>query len=210
MTKITWADRSDTASDGTRAISASIFNEIKTSVNAIYEDEVSISGSILISGSIIPNVGAADNFTSSFNLGSETAAWGEIYVATSSLNFVDTDGTITKWSKSDVVKLKEGKSLSTTAGKQLVNENDDTTYVRMSTAGRAVHYVSDNPIIDLQQDTLTLGALKGSTNGSFVAIPGVITGSIQTTSSYTGSMGNTAVFVRGGGFTAYSSPPLRS
>ena len=148
MAKITWQDRTDTGDAGTRAISASIFNDIKTSVNAIYEDEVSLSGSILISGSIIPNVGALDDFTSSFNLGSPTAAWGEIYVATSSLNFVEGDGTVTKWSKDDVTKLRSGKSLRT-GSKQLVNENDDSTYVRMSQAGRMAFYASDNVTMDL-------------------------------------------------------------
>ena len=41
---------------------------------AIYDDDISITGSLNISGSIIPNV--ADGVeTSSFDLGSETAAW---------------------------------------------------------------------------------------------------------------------------------------
>jgi hypothetical protein len=45
------------------------------------------SGSILISGSIIPNV-APGNLTSSFNLGSPTAAWKDIYVSEGSIKFI--------------------------------------------------------------------------------------------------------------------------
>ncbi len=158
MAKITWQDRTDTGDAGTRAISASIFNDIKASVNAIYEDEVSLSGSILISGSIIPNVGAADEFTSSFDLGSPTAAWGEIYVATSSLNFVEGDGTITKWSKADVINLKAGKSLRT-GDKQIVHESDDTTFVQMkSTApGRVRHLASNVALLDIRTSSFDIG-----------------------------------------------------
>jgi len=46
-----------------------------------------ITGSILISGSIIPAVGVGQT-TSSFDLGSETAAWKDIYVSEGSIKFV--------------------------------------------------------------------------------------------------------------------------
>ena len=46
-----------------------------------------ITGSILISGSIIPNVGVGQT-TSSFDLGSETAAWRDIYVSEGSIKFI--------------------------------------------------------------------------------------------------------------------------
>ncbi len=48
---------------------------------------VTISGSIYISGSIIPNADAT--LTSSFELGSPTAAWNRIWVRSSSIHFVD-------------------------------------------------------------------------------------------------------------------------
>ena len=206
MAKITWDDRTNSGEES--KISASIFNEIKNSVNAIYDDDVSLSGSIFISGSIIPN--ADNNYTSSFDLGSPTAAWGEIYVATSSLNFVDTDGTITKWSKADVTKLRSGKSISTVAGKQLVNENDDTTYVRMSSAGRAVHYVSNKPTIDLKPEVLTLGNLAGQTTGTPIAMPGGITGSLTITGStnITGSTSITGSTNITGSFSTLPPPPI--
>ena len=167
MAKITWDNR--TNSGEASKISASIFNEIKTSVNAIYDDDKSLSGSINISGSIIPNTADGEN-TSSFDLGSATAAWNEIFVATSSINFVSPDGTITKWSKQDVTNLRAGKSLNTSS-KQIVNENDDSTFVRMSTAGKAFHVASDKTLIKLQTSSFELGAttvpskLVGSTVG---------------------------------------------
>jgi hypothetical protein len=45
------------------------------------------SGSILISGSIIPNV-PSGSLTSSFSLGSPTAAWKDIYVSEGSIKFI--------------------------------------------------------------------------------------------------------------------------
>ncbi len=52
---------------------------------------VTISGSIYISGSIIPNTGPT--LTSSFELGSRTAAWNRIWVRSGSVHFVDDSGT---------------------------------------------------------------------------------------------------------------------
>jgi len=51
---------------------------------------VTISGSLYISGSIIPNADAT--LTSSFELGSPTAAWNRIWVRSSSIHFVDDSG----------------------------------------------------------------------------------------------------------------------
>ena len=52
-----------------------------------------ISGSLLISGSIIPNVGSGST-TSSFNLGSPTNAWKDIYVSDGTINFLDGAGNV--------------------------------------------------------------------------------------------------------------------
>jgi len=54
---------------------------------AYFTGSHSITGSIEISGSIIPTVGAGQT-TSSFSLGSETAAWKDIYVSEGSIKFV--------------------------------------------------------------------------------------------------------------------------
>jgi hypothetical protein len=50
-----------------------------------------LSGSILISGSIIPNT-LSGSTTSSFSLGSPTAAWKDIYVSNGTINFLDGAG----------------------------------------------------------------------------------------------------------------------
>ena len=49
---------------------------------------LNLTGSILISGSIIPNTNPDVNITSSFDLGSETAAWRHIYVSNGSIIFL--------------------------------------------------------------------------------------------------------------------------
>ena len=180
MAKITWDDRSNSGANS--RISASIFNDIKNSINSIYEDDVSISGSVLISGSIIPNVASGET-TSSFDLGSETAAWKDIYVSEGSIKFVKKDETTVSFTKEEVAKLQAGKSISKTSGKQLVNENDDTTYVRMSVAGRAVHYAGNNVTADFQSDQVTLGGLAGASTGLPISLPGGVTGSLSVTGS---------------------------
>ena len=82
--------------------------------------------------------------TQDFSLYAHSASFQYISASTGDFdaNTIRLGGT--PFSKEDVDKLRVGKSISRTAGKQLVNENDDTTYVRMSTAGRATHYAGDN------------------------------------------------------------------
>jgi hypothetical protein len=206
MGKITWNNRSDTAAGETRQISASIFNDTKTSVNAVYDiieaqlgttsstkdENLIVSGNILISGSIIPNV-VSGQTTSSLNLGSENAAWNELFISTASINFVSPDGSITKFSKKDVTDLKAGKSLRTDA-KQIANEVDDTTYVRMGVAGKAFHYASNKTLIKLQTSSFELGnaVVPVTIIGTTIAI----TGSSSTTGSndISGSQTNTGSF----------------
>jgi len=54
---------------------------------------VTISGSILVSGSLIPNTDGV-SATSSFNLGSPTNAWKDIYVSNGTINFLDGAGNV--------------------------------------------------------------------------------------------------------------------
>lgn len=185
MSKITWDDRTNSGSGA--LIDASIFNEIKTSVNDIYENDISLTGSITIGGNIIPSSSTTDT-TSSFDLGSPTSAWRELYVSTASINFVASDGDITKFTKADVTNLKAGKSLRTDA-KQIANEVDDTTYVRMGVAGKAFHYASNKALIKLQTSSFGLGD---------PIVPMVIQGS---TLSITGSTSNTGSFDNSGSFS---------
>jgi len=220
MAKITWTDR--TNSGETSKISASIFNDTKTSVNAVYDviearlgttssaasEDLNISGTLNISGSIIPNT-ISGQTTSSFNLGSATAAWDELFVSTASINFVSPDGSITKFSKKDVADLKLGKSLRTDA-KQITNEVDDTTYVRMGVAGKAWHYASNKTLIKLQTSSFELGdtTVPAQILGSSVGITGSTTisgSSIFTTTDLLTLLGN---FGQTGSFTVSGSSSL--
>jgi hypothetical protein len=56
-------------------------------------NSVQISGSILVSGSIVPNVPAGSS-TSSFSLGSPTNAWKDIYVSNGTINFLNSAGQV--------------------------------------------------------------------------------------------------------------------
>lgn len=202
MAKITWETRTNTGANS--RISASIFNEISSSVNDLYDiveaqlgntsstadDDLIISGTIYVSGSIIPDADSSN--TSSFDLGSATNAWKDIYVSDGSIKFVKAGESTVSFTKEEVSKLQSGKSISKVAGKQLVNENDDTTYVRMSTAGRAVHYAGGNAAIDIKSDKVTLGSLDGASTGLPVSMPGgvssknlVVTGSTVISGSTT-------------------------
>ena len=58
-----------------------------------FTGNATFSGSILVSGSIIPNVPVGSS-TSSFNLGSPTAAWKDIYVSNGTINFLDGAGQV--------------------------------------------------------------------------------------------------------------------
>lgn len=64
---------------------------VANSVNSLIQD-VTITGSILISGSIVPNIPAGST-TSSFSLGSPTAAWKHIYVSNGTIYFTNGAGT---------------------------------------------------------------------------------------------------------------------
>jgi hypothetical protein len=57
-----------------------------------YIGNAQFSGSVLVSGSIIPNVSVGS--TSSFNLGSPTAAWKDIYVSNGTINLLDGAGNV--------------------------------------------------------------------------------------------------------------------
>ena len=58
-----------------------------------FTGNATFSGSILVSGSIIPNVPVGSS-TSSFNLGSPTAAWKDIYVSNGTINFLNGAGQV--------------------------------------------------------------------------------------------------------------------
>jgi hypothetical protein len=75
------------ASTASYFVTSSVTNASTAScVNRLNQNLV-VSGSLLMSGSIIPNVGSS--FTSSFDLGSSTAAWRDLYIANGTIYFTD-------------------------------------------------------------------------------------------------------------------------
>jgi hypothetical protein len=79
---------------------------------AYFTGSHSITGSLGISGSIIPAVGEGE-LTSSFSLGSETAAWKDIYVSNGSIKFI-TSGTsaVTLSSQNGGISVNGGSTIS--------------------------------------------------------------------------------------------------
>jgi hypothetical protein len=70
-----------------------VTNAATASYVAALNQNVTISGSILVSGSLIPNTDGAST-TSSFSLGSPTNAWKDIYVSNGTINFLDGAGNV--------------------------------------------------------------------------------------------------------------------
>ena len=67
---------------------ATLNNKFATTGSNVFRGQQVVSGSILISGSLVPATGQG-TFTSSFSLGSPTNAWKDIYVSQGSIIFVD-------------------------------------------------------------------------------------------------------------------------
>lgn len=164
-----------------------IINDGSTTKKITVNNFMSASGAS-IKADLIPSSSTSEN-TSSFDLGSPTSAWKELYVSTASINFVDSAGDITKFTKADVTNLKLGKSLRT-GSKQIVHESDDTTYIAMksSAPGRVIHKVSDVSLFDM-------------TTGSFQIGDSTVPLTLRSnTFSITGSTSNTGSFDNSGSF----------
>ena len=184
-----------------------------TVTKKIKVDEFLVAAGTAISGNLIP-VTVGDATTSSFDLGSPTAAWQELYVATSSINFVASDGAITKFTKADVTNLKAGKSLRT-GSKQIVHESDESTFVQMksSSPGKVVHSVSNTTLLDMTTGSFQIGnstvPLTLSSNAFSITGSTSNTGSFENfgsfsnegTGSFTGSFENSGSFENTGSFS---------
>lgn len=88
-----------------------------------------ITGSILISGSIVPNVGVGET-TSSFNLGSVTAAWKDIYVSEGSIKFIKSgSSTITLSAANGGISINGGSTISAdgVSGQFITSKSLDTS-----------------------------------------------------------------------------------
>lgn len=96
--------------------------------NTYLGDQI-ITGSILISGSIIPNVGVGET-TSSFDLGSSTAAWRDIYVSEGSIKFIKSGSAeIVLSAKDGGISINGGSTISAdgVSGQFITSKSLDTT-----------------------------------------------------------------------------------
>ena len=145
-----------------------------------------IAAGTAISGNLIP-IPNANETTSSFSLGSETSAWKDLYISDGTIFLQKGDGTRSTFNKQDVDDLKAGKSISSNS-KQVANKLDNTTYVRMNVAGKAYHYASGVPLIQLQTSSFGLGStnVPMTLEASSLIITGstLISGSFESTGSF--------------------------
>jgi len=92
-TKGLWLSTDTTASSGADSIirfSAGGYTNLKMTIES---DKITMSGSVEVSGSIIPATDGVST-TSSFSLGSATKAWKDIWVSNGTINFVNEAGII--------------------------------------------------------------------------------------------------------------------
>lgn len=210
MAKITWDDRTNSGTDS--AVSASIFNDTKTSVNNLYDviearlgttssattspismvGDVDISGStrffgqVIASGSIIPIVAGGET-TSSFSLGSATQAWKELYVSNGSINFVDNTG-VSSFTKQELDDIQSGKSATTGSKGGLSSGSWSTTQGIFSE-------LDDSTIIRFGDNRIYLS----TQNGLMLDITGS-----TTTLGVSGSTNSHTIY---GGITVYGNTP---
>ena len=121
-----------------------------------------------ISSSIIPDANNA------YALGSPTRRWSSVFANSSSFNYISAStidvnaNTIriggTAFSKTDLDDLKAGKSISTSATKQVVHGGDDSTFVQMkpNAPGRVIHKVSNVSLFDMQTSSFAIGDPAGN------------------------------------------------
>ena len=225
MAKITWDNRADSGSNS--AISASIFNETKASVNAAYDileaqigttstdptANLVVSGNLLISGNILPAVASGET-TSSFSLGSETAAWKDLFVSTGSIKFVSPGGGVTSFGTSDVDKIKAGKFpvTSRTVGGITFNDWSQNDVIFSSVSDSTRIDLSGNGRMQFIAGNTTYLQMADITNGIFIGNPSVVgprttTYLNNTTIIPTGSSFNATGSIRFVGARAASQPP---
>jgi len=112
-----------------------------------------ISGSILISGSIIPAVGTGQ-LTSSFDLGSSTAAWKDIYVSNGSVKFIDSG------SPAVVLSAKDG-GISINGGSTISADGVSGQFITSKS-------LSDNVTVKDNNNSLLMGPIEVETDKEIV------------------------------------------
>lgn len=148
----------------------------------------------------IVNAGATKKITVSnlVNSAGDITITGDLTARTGSFHSINVTTTITAsnvsvdantlfiggepFNKANLENLKAGKPIATDLDNALVSQRDDTTYIRTSAAGRMAFYAGNVPVLDLQDDEITIGSLAGGT-GVPISFTGPITGSIQVTGS---------------------------
>lgn len=163
--------------------------------------ELTLSGSFLVSGSIVPNVPSGE-FISSFDLGSDSAAWRDIYVSSGSVRFIeqiDNRGSFaavySSFTKADLDNLQLGKPI-TSASKTiqdtaitfppgtwsetnaLLSQNDSRTYISLGSNNISFYATGiTGPLAIIRGNTnsIRLGASSGTdveVTGDLTAVTG--------------------------------------
>jgi len=112
-----------------------------------------ITGSILISGSIVPAVGVGQT-TSSFDLGSPTAAWKDIYVSEGSIKFIKSgSASITLSAKDGGIQINGGSTISAdgVSGQFITSKS-----------------LSDNITVKDSNNSLLMGPIEVETNTEII------------------------------------------
>jgi len=150
-----------------------------------------ITGSILISGSIIPNVGAGE-LTSSFDLGSETAAWRDIYVSEGSIKFI-------KSGSAEIVLSAKDGGISINGGSTISADGVSGQFITSKSLGNNITVKDSN-------NSLLIGPIEVETDKEIVVEEGsdlTIFGDIEIQSV---ASADTALFATTASYALNSNP----
>ena len=120
-----------------------------------FTGDQTITGSILISGSIIPAVGAGQT-TSSFDLGSETAAWRDIYVSEGSIKFI-------KSGSAEIVLSAKDGGISIDGGSTISADGVSGQFITSKSLG-------DNVTVKDSNNSLLMGPIEVETDKEIIGI----------------------------------------
>jgi hypothetical protein len=149
-----------------------------------------ITGSILISGSIIPAVGVGQT-TSSFDLGSETAAWRDIYVSEGSIKFI-------KSGSAEIVLSAKDGGISIDGGSTISADGVSGQFITSKSLG-------DNVTVKDSNNSLLMGPIEVETDKEIIIEEGsdlTVFGDIEIQNVATA---DTALFATSASYTDTSS-----
>lgn len=157
--------------------------------NTYLGDQI-ITGSILISGSIIPNVGVGET-TSSFDLGSPTAAWRDIYVSEGSIKFI-------KSGSAEIVLSAKDGGISVNGGSTISADGVSGQFITSKSLNETITVKDSN-------NSLLMGPIEVETDKEIVVEEGsdlTIFGDIEITNVDTA---DTALFATSASYSDTSS-----